>query len=288
MQRYANLPVKVFIETQLRPYSLNPQALNDLSMQYLSLKNFGSPVGAAETAIALISIIFDWGHYPSQLMAFCNQWRYKSGFDEIPRSENVERLAKILAGLLMEKPHPSTCKIYLKLLSLLRIAGVQDQKLLGYLINSVLQNMARHIQVDKLIYVFLIKCTLKISEGIRDYKYMIGLACTKLIFALFSRTYLYTAPLKEMAKLYMDYLKLLVALGREVAMCPSWSQSDLDSVQHSNMMKSFCKVLVANLTITLDSQGHLKRRNLNQPQSKALLMDPRFQQQAYFEKPTYD
>src|SRR3990167_8123905 len=282
MQRYANLPVKVFIETQLRPHSQDELALNNLSCQYLWSMTTSASDSAAESAIELMLTIYNWGHYPTRLIAFICSWKHKAGLDEVQSTPLLESSADMLVHLLTENPHPSARRLYLKLLGLIRLNSIREANKLQNLVCAAINSIGIHIQLDKLVLLWLIKCTLKISDKIRDYKYMIGQQCARLIFALFSSEYLQKAPLKEMAKLYMDYLKLLVALGREIAVCSSQGANKASKVQDSFYMDSLFKVMVCNLSLRLEDAVFSNWLDYSDGCISQLVLDQRFKVLASF------
>src|SRR3990167_7144083 len=101
-------------------------------------------------------------------------------------------------------------------------------------------------------------------------------------FRFFSSEYLQKAPLKEMAKLYMDYLKLLVALGREIAVCSSQGANKASKVQDSFYMDSLFKVMVCNLSLRLEDAVFSNWLDYSDGCISQLVLDQRFKVLASF------
>ena len=163
-------------------------------------------------------MIYDWGYYPTETINYCNGFKAKANFDDIKIPELTEVLLDRLVKLAQENLGSLTSKPFFKLMGSQKFQNVRSKKLIKDIIMVCINSMGRHISLDKIAYIILIKCSLKISEGIKEHKPAISDAVIKSIFLMFKQ---FDRPdfcdQREYMKVYLYYLKLLVTLGKEVA-----------------------------------------------------------------------
>ena len=165
-----------------------------------------------------------------------------------------------------------------------------------------INSMGRHISLDKIAYIILIKCSLKISEGIKEHKPAISDAVIKSIFLMFKQ---FDRPdfcdQREYMKVYLYYLKLLVTLGKEVAtqgdpqeetniskpsshgqpvsneISSNVGASSEHSKSHFNNHLVFCKVLIMNLHLTQNKSDRYDYFSQINPSYKHITSSKAFQ-----------
>ena len=248
MQRVPS-DLNVFIQQRLSRFASNESAVVELCCTYLRQNQFESNADLAQAAATLFMKLDSWGHYPTKLVACCLSWKLKGCFDEMKDNTQTEAILKILSRVLGELPHPNIARLYLGLILAQKVQNLGDKEAVKSVIQCCVKNLRRHQELDRLINLILIKFTLKVSEHIRELKSEIATGAIEFVLGVAGRCYLsQLEPLATMKPL-MDYLKLLVALGREIA---SRNTDEVNSNQdpHSHLIGMLVKVLILNLTLT--------------------------------------
>ena len=239
----------LFIQQKLNRFASNENAVVELCCNYLRQSQFESTADIAKAAATLFVKLDAWGHYPTKFVACCLSWKFKTCFEELSDVSQTESILKILARVLEELPHPNIARLYFGLILAQKVHNLGDKEVVKAVVNCCLSNLRRHQELDRLINLILIKFTLKVSEHIRDLKWSIAAQSMRFVLSVASRSYLTPVEPHLTLKPLMEYLKLLVALGREIASGNSDDKGDIDE-SHLRLLRSLVKTLILNLTLT--------------------------------------
>jgi hypothetical protein len=191
--------------------------LNEACIKFVKTKSYKAPDQAAIYGGYLVIQIYDWGFYPTDLIAYLGVFKAKLKFEEIAKRDLTERLVGVLVNLANENIADRKNALFLKLIGYQKFQNIKSKKLLDSIIQLCLNLLGQYIQIDKLVYIILTKLSLKISDDIREFKVIIAEKIFSMVFMLFSKIY---SPgflqQKETVKTYLYYLKLLVTFGKEV------------------------------------------------------------------------
>src|SRR5690606_23412886 len=115
-----------------------------------------------------------WGFYPTDLIGYFSVCKYKLCFEDIEDREVTENLVVVLLKLVEEDLASRVNGLYFKLISLQRFQNLKSKKLLEHLIQISLHSIGQYVITDRVIYIILIKLSLKISDDIKEFKVIIA------------------------------------------------------------------------------------------------------------------
>jgi hypothetical protein len=177
----------------------------------------------------LVEQLFIWGLYPTSLISYLSSFKAKTKFEEVDSREVTERLSEILIVLISDNLQEKLNSVYFKLLGLQHFQNLKSKKLLDRLIQVSLASIGQYVATDKLVYIILIKLSLKISDDIKEFKVVIAEKVLSVIFMMFSK---FNDPHflshQEIMKNYLYYLKLLVTFGKEITDIASCGEVEYD------------------------------------------------------------
>ena len=256
--------LNAFAEEKLKG-SRSEAYVNDASIKFVKTKSYQSAEISADYAGRLICLLYNWGYYPTELISFCATYKIKAVFEDLKDPALTEELVDVLVKLIEDRPASLANRMYLKLIGLQKIQNIHNNDLIARTIQICLGCLGRFVTIDKLVYIILIKFALKISEGIKEYKSQIAEKIISLIFAMFSQFSISQfCEIHEFMKIYLYYLKLLVTLGKEIAIhCERNQEDDPDSFEETReTMSLFSKILILNLQLSpLSASGSKPRAN---------------------------
>jgi hypothetical protein len=241
--------LNAFMQQKLIRFAANESATVDLCCNYLRMHQFECNADMAQAAATLFIKLDSWGHYPSKLVACCLSWKFKTCFEELKDPTQTELLLKILAKVLDEQPHPNIARLYLGLILAQKVHNLNDKEVVKVVVIACIKNLRRHQELDRLINLILIKFTLKVSDHIKELKYSIALCSMQFVIAVVSRAYLNSLEPSATLKPLMEYLKLLVALGKEIASRSPEDQNKNDD-SYAQMICLLTRILILNLTLS--------------------------------------
>ncbi len=254
--------LSIFVEEKLRG-SKSEAYVNESSIKFVKAKSHQNPEVSADYAGRLICLLYNWGYYPTELISFCATYKIKAVFEDLKDPALTEELVDVLVKLIEDKPTSLSNRMYLKLIGLQKIQNIHSNELIARTIQVCLGCLGRFVTIDKLVYIILIKFALKISDGIKEFKSQIAEKIISLIFTMFSQFSIYQfCEIHEFMKIYLYYLKLLVTLGKEIAIHSERSQEeDSDADEESReCMGLFSKILILNLQLSQPTASGSKAR----------------------------
>jgi hypothetical protein len=254
--------LSAFVQEKLKG-SRSEAYVNEASIKFVKAKSYQSAEISADYAGRLICLLYDWGYYPTELISFCSTFKIKAVFEDLKDPALTEQLVDVLIKLIEDKPASLANRVYLKLIGLQKIQNIHNNELIARTIQICLGCLGRFVTIDKLVYIILIKFALKISEGIKEFKGQIAEKIISLIFTMFSQFSISQfCEIHEFMKIYLYYLKLLVTLGKEIAIHSERSPEE-DPEAHDETrecMALFSKILILNLQLAPAAAGGGKAR----------------------------
>ena len=192
-------------------------------------------------------------------------------FEENGDFKVVERVCRILVDLIRGAKVLVQVASCFRLLGLLRLPCIKNKELLGEIFDTAVGHLGVYVYIDKCIYVILAKLNLKASEAIKHLKKKICIHTCQLLKHLFDK---FKMPgfltNKDLIQVYMYFTKILVALGKDLAISGCW----LDLLQQ----QTFVKTMVFSLLICeneVDNQkafSDTNKRYINLVKSRDLMM----------------
>ena len=251
--------------------------INEACIKFIKAKSFKTPDIAASYGCYLVCQIYDWGFYPTQLIGYMAAFKGKTKFEEINKREITEKLTDTLLKLVLEDMTARVNGLYFKLIGLQRFQNLKSKKLLDQLIQISLASVGQYVITDKMVYIILIKLSLKISDDIKEFKVIIAEKSIGMIFMMFSKLSndgFLEQP--EIIKNYLYYLKLLVTFGKEIIDITSSGRTFYDEnkklvfEEKNDHFSCLVRMLVFNLFI------HVKKSNsfgfvINHPLFESLI-----------------
>ena len=234
----------------------NEQELNEACIKFVKNKSYKFPKIAVIFGCCLVEQLFNWGLYPTGLISYLSSFKAKTKFEEIENREVTERLSEILIVLISDNVQEKLNSVYFKLLGLQHFQNLKSKKLLDRLIQVSLASIGQYVATDKLVYIILIKLSLKISDDIKEFKVVIAEKVLSMIFMMFSK---FGDPNflshQEIMKNYLYYLKLLVTFGKEITDIASCGEVEYDEKyrlireEKHDHFTCLIKVLVFNMFV---------------------------------------
>ena len=236
--------------------------VNDIAIKFIKNKAYKAPETSVLFACYLVDQIYSWGYYPTDLINYLTTFKAKNKFEDIKSREVSARLSEILIELISEDQTARINCVYFKLIGLQHFQNLKSKKLLDKLIQVCLNCIGQYVATDKLIYIILIKLSLKISDDIKEFKVVIAEKVLSMIFMLFSK-FANKAFLanQEIIKNYLYYLKLLVTFGKEITDIASCGEVEWDHLyqpikeEKYDHFSCLVKLLVYNLFLSLNRQN---------------------------------
>ena len=235
------------VEEFLRVFGLTKVSEDMINKEAISLLDrniYVSSDSLASNSCKLICAIYEWGFYPNGLIShIVGLKKIRSSMEEISDFKLVERLCRSILKLIDQSPSVIKTGCCFKLLGLLRLQSLKDQPLVTDLVKVTTKYLGLYIYIDKSIYIISTKLLLKSSESIKQHKWLLGDKSCNTIRLIFQRFCQYSfLSKKEFLQVYVYYLKLLVSLGKDLALTSNWPQ-----LPHQHL---FIKILVMNLLIS--------------------------------------
>ena len=273
MNRHQPPELRSFIELRLSN-CYSEYEMNMCCIQFLRSRTPKDPEALVEYTIDLICLIFEWGFYPTELIRFSSGSKMKAFFEEIKDQYLTEKLVKVLLKLILDQYDCPENEVYFRFLGFQRMQNLKDKAILNQAMELCLSYLGVRVALDKLIYIVLIKFSLKISDAMKEFKSKIAQMIIPLVFQMFLKL---SVPgfheVLEFSRIYLFHLKLFVILGKEVFNPIQKSEETEDKMDTANdpslgpfsdlkeVLKVFSKILIMNLQ--LDHKSTLQSKTVN-------------------------
>ena len=185
MQKY-DQELQAFVEGKLSTKHDEIQ-VNEACIKFVKNTSYKNLDHACDCGSYLVCLIYDWGFYPNQLISYLTQFKAKVRYEESTNKESSEQLAEVLIKLIQEDYSNRQNSLYFKLIGLLKFQNLKSKKLLDNLVQVCLTNLGQYVLTDKLVYIILIKLSLKISDDIKEFKVVIAEKIFSLVFMIFTK-----------------------------------------------------------------------------------------------------